>query len=68
MPNYIKKMTEIYWQQVSWSDDSEFEAFGSNHHLYKTEEVRSSSQCLEPSVKHSGDCRLGLLCWGYGEN
>lgn len=62
-----QELTENLWQQVSWSDESEFEISSSKHHRRIQRGLRQRySECLQPSVIH---CRgLGLhfrqWCWG----
>ena len=48
------------WKSVLWSDESKFEIFGSNHHVFVRCRVgeRMISACVVPIVKHRG----GVMC------
>ena len=52
------------WKSVLWSDESKFEIFGSNRHVFVLRRVveRMISPCVVPTVKHGGG-GVGVLCW-----
>ena len=49
------------WKSVSWSDESKFEIFGSNHRVFVRRRVSELmiSACVIPTVKHGG-----VMVWG----
>ena len=51
------------WKSGLWSDESTFEIFGSNCHVFVRRRVgeRMISACVVPTVKHGG----GVMVWGY---
>ena len=59
--------TSDQWKSVLWSDESKFEIFGSNCHVYVRCGVgeRMISACVVPIMKHGGGGMMvwGLLCW-----
>uniref|UniRef100_A0A3B4CHW9 Transposase Tc1-like domain-containing protein n=1 Tax=Pygocentrus nattereri TaxID=42514 RepID=A0A3B4CHW9_PYGNA len=58
-----KEWTLDQWKSVLWSDESKFEIFGSNHHVFvrRRKGERVDSTCLVPTVKHGGG---GVMVWG----
>ena len=51
------------WKSGLWSDESKFEIFGSNRHVYVRCRIgeRMISACVVPTVKHGGG---GIMVWG----
>ncbi|CAJ0933412.1 unnamed protein product [Ranitomeya imitator] len=58
-----KEWTLDQWKSVLWCDESKFEIFGSNHHVFvrRRKGERMDSTCLVPTVKHGGG---GVMVWG----
>ncbi|XP_073531794.1 mRNA-capping enzyme isoform X3 [Phyllobates terribilis] len=58
-----KEWTLDQWKSVLWSDESQFEIFGSNHRVFvrRRKGERMDSTCLVPTVKHGGG---GVMVWG----
>jgi hypothetical protein len=50
------------WKSVLWSDESNFEIFGSNRRVFVKRRVgeRMISACMVPTVNYGG---MGVLCW-----
>ena len=50
------------WKSVLWSDESNFEIFGSTRHVFVRTRVgeRMISACVVSTVKHGG----GVMVWG----
>ena len=53
-----------HWKSVLWSDESTFEIFGSNRHVFVRSRVceRMIFASVDPTVKHGGG---GVMVWGY---
>ncbi|CAJ0954523.1 unnamed protein product [Ranitomeya imitator] len=69
-----KEWTIDQWKSVLWSDESKFEIFGSNHHVFVRHRKgeRMDSTCLVPTMKHGGGGVMdndpkhtSRLCKGY---
>ena len=64
--NEETQWTLDWWKSVLWSDESEFEIFGSNHNVFERRSVgeRMSAGGVGPPVKHGGG-GVGALCWRH---
>jgi hypothetical protein len=58
-----EQWTLDWWKSVPSSDESKFEIFGSNHHVFVRRRVGEQmiSTCVIPTVKHGGE---GVMVWG----
>ena len=61
-----KQWTLDRWKPVLWSDESKFEIFGSNRHVFVRRRVdeRMISAWVVPTVKHGGGGVM-VLCWWH---
>jgi hypothetical protein len=59
--NKHKQWTLDQWKSVLWSDESKFELFGSNRHVFVRRRVGEQmiSGCVVPTVRHGG-----VMVWG----
>ena len=51
----VERMPRV-WKSVLWSDEVEFEIFGSNRHVYvrRRRVEQMITTCVVPTVKHGG--------------
>ncbi|CDQ80128.1 unnamed protein product [Oncorhynchus mykiss] len=58
-----EQWTLDWWKLVLWSDESNFEIFGSNLLVFVRRRVSEHmiSTCVVPNVKHGGG--VMVLCW-----
>ena len=63
-----RRWTLNRWKSVLWSDESKFEIFGSNRHVFVRRRVgeRMISTCVIPTMKHGGGgVMVWVLCWWH---